>query len=104
MATTRTIELKTDIPGPRSAEILARKLAPPGGVVPSKGLLPDDDPDHFAVEAGVLEEPVLVVTHMPFVARLTARLLGSRAGTGVQPYDTAEMRVLERHDGRWEAV
>ena len=25
MATTRTIELKTDIPGPRSAEILARK-------------------------------------------------------------------------------
>ena len=25
MATTRTIEIKTDIPGPRSAEILARK-------------------------------------------------------------------------------
>lgn len=87
-----------------TAEILARTLAPPGGVVPSKGLLPDDDPEHFAAEADVLEEPVLVVTHMPFVARLTARLLGSRAGSGVQPYDTAEMRILDRHDGRWEPV
>lgn len=41
----------------KTAEILARTLAPRGGVAPSKGLRPDDDPEGFAIEAGVLAVP-----------------------------------------------
>lgn len=41
---------------------------------------------------------------MPFVARLTARLLGARGAGLVEPYDTAELRTLARDDGLWELV
>lgn len=87
-----------------TAEILARRLAPRRGLVVTRGLTPDDDPADVAIEAGVLTEPLLVVTHMPFVARLTGLLTGSRSGALVEPYATAELRTLDRDGAVWHVT
>jgi phosphohistidine phosphatase len=59
-----------------TAEILARLLAPPRGVHPAADLAPGDDPDIAAAELELAAEPLLLVGHLPHLARLAATLVG----------------------------
>ena len=59
-----------------TAEILAGVLAPPRGVNPATGLLPEDDPAVAAAELALAAEPLMLVGHLPHLARLTATLVG----------------------------
>jgi phosphohistidine phosphatase SixA len=84
-----------------TAEILAARLVPTLGVRETTGVAPDDDDEAAAIELSVLDAPVLIVTHMPFVARLTGRLVAGRRSAVAVPYATAELRGFERDDGTW---
>ena len=59
-----------------TAEILGGSLAPPHGVHATPGLAPEDDPDVAAAELELAAEPLMLVGHLPHLARLAAALVG----------------------------
>jgi phosphohistidine phosphatase len=63
----------------QTADILGASLAPPRGVHAATGLLPEDDPAVAAAELEVAIEPLLLVGHLPHLARLGAALAGAAA-------------------------
>jgi phosphohistidine phosphatase SixA len=78
----------------QTAEILAARLQPLHGLREVSGIGPSGDAELAAIELGLLDADVMVVTHMPFVAELEGRLLTGRRGAVASPYRTAEMRAL----------
>ena len=58
-----------------SAEILAARLAPPRGVREVGGLRPNDDPRPVRTELAAARDPVMLVGHLPQLARLASLLL-----------------------------
>ena len=60
-----------------TAEILGEALAPPRGVSATTALAPEDDPDVAAAELDLAATPLMLVGHLPHLARLAARLLGA---------------------------
>ncbi|MEZ5542701.1 MAG: phosphohistidine phosphatase SixA [Pseudomonadota bacterium] len=59
----------------QTAEILARRVMPRGRVEAVTGLGPNAAVGEFIADADVWQEDVLVVGHLPFMARLVALLL-----------------------------
>jgi phosphohistidine phosphatase len=59
------------------ARLLGRVLAPPRGVHAATGLAPEDDPDVARAELELAAEPLMVVGHLPHLARLAAALVGA---------------------------
>ena len=57
-----------------TAEILAHYLAPPCGVRPTTGLLPEDEPDTAKAEIEAAAQPIMLVGHLPHLGRLSALL------------------------------
>jgi phosphohistidine phosphatase len=60
-----------------SAEVLGRLLAPARGIHATTGLGPEDDPDIAAAELALTAEALLLVGHLPHLARLAATLVGA---------------------------
>ena len=88
-----------------TAEILAARLRPVHGVHEMAGLTPDADEVPVAIEFSVADAPVLVVSHMPFVACLAGRLVSGSRSAVAAAFSTAELRGFERgDDGRWKPV
>jgi len=85
----------------QTAEILAAWLSPPAGVRAVRGLAPDDDPSHWAEELRHEPEPVMLVSHMPFLGELAALLVGSRAATS---FATASIACFDREDGKFRSA
>jgi phosphohistidine phosphatase len=83
-----------------TAEILGASLAPSRGVHATTGLLPEDDPAIAAAELELAAEPLVVVGHLPHLARLTAALLGA-AFTGPTQFSPAAAVALHRGPGGW---
>lgn len=59
----------------QTAEILAARLAPEGGVRAVRGLAPDDDPVPVAEDLTHETRVLMLVTHLPFVGELASLLL-----------------------------
>lgn len=57
----------------QTAAIFAAHLRPPAGVSPMSGLHPNDDPAALVVP----DLPAMIVSHLPFLAHLTAALTGT---------------------------
>jgi phosphohistidine phosphatase len=83
-----------------TAKILGARLAPPRGVHATTGLLPEDDPAIAAAELELAEEPLMVVGHLPHLARLTAALLGAELAGPIQ-FNPATAVALHRGAGGW---
>ena len=62
-----------------TAEILNGTLVSARGVHAVTGLAPEDDPDVAAAELGLTTVPLMLVGHLPHLARLAAALVGSSA-------------------------
>jgi phosphohistidine phosphatase len=77
----------------QTAEILAARLDPPGGVRAVRGLAPDDDPRDWRDDLRHEEAPLMLVGHMPFVGVLAALLDGRPESIG---FATAEVAVFDR--------
>ena len=83
----------------QTAEILAAHLRPRGGVRATTGLGPDDDPDIARAECQEAGEPLVLVGHLPHLARLESGLTGRQTELSLQP---GTMLALARTAGGWE--
>jgi phosphohistidine phosphatase len=83
----------------QTAELLAARLAPPGGARPMRGLAPGDDPSGVAAECEVRREDLMLVGHLPHLGRLAALLLIGSAGRELIHFGNGTMAALSRGDG-----
>jgi phosphohistidine phosphatase len=85
-----------------TAEILAASLKPPHGLLATDGLAPLDDPGIWADRLANLEEDVVLVGHLPHLARLAARLTCADPETSPINFHMGGMVCLRRLEpGHW---
>jgi phosphohistidine phosphatase len=87
-----------------TAEIIARSLEPPAGVVATSGIHPDDPVEPIALSLFGERESLMLVGHLPFVARLVSRLTAGSAERGPMHFPTATVACLRGEDDRWEVI
>jgi phosphohistidine phosphatase len=88
----------------QTAVLLAEALSPPAGLVTVSGLGPSDDVRPVAAALAAESQPVMLVGHLPFLARLTGFLLAGDAEKEVVRFHTAGMVCLVHEDGRWQVA
>lgn len=89
----------------QTAARLAAILAP--GVAPEvSGLIdPNDNPAAFGRQSGSWDSDVVVVGHLPFMARLVAHLVAGDQDLPVTAYRPGSVVCLQQDDeGRWSIV
>jgi phosphohistidine phosphatase len=82
-----------------TAEILAASLAPRGGVHAATGLAPEDDPAIVAAELELTDAPIMLVGHLPHLARLTAALVGDAVTERISFAPATAVALLRHADG-----
>ena len=86
----------------QTAAILAAALAPTVTPEARPGLNPNDPTDAVAREAAAWDRDVMLVGHLPFMARLASRLVAGREDAGVVAFAPGSVLCLERSDPqRW---
>lgn len=85
-----------------TAEILAGYLKPSGGVQPFAGLMPEDDPETAKAELESVEQPILLVGHLPFMSRLAALLVKGDAARSVAEFGPASMLCCVKVGAGWQ--
>ena len=85
----------------QTAAMLAGYLQPTGGVRPSDGLLPEDDPEFVRMELEAALQPILLVGHMPFLGRLTSLLMSGDAERLPAGFSPATMVYCAKVGANW---
>ncbi len=85
----------------QTAQIFARHLLPPEGVVAVEGLLWDDPVETWAVRLAGETSPVMLVGHNPFMEALVALLLGVEPSHAPIRFATSSVACLENAEGAW---
>ncbi len=86
----------------QTADALARAMTPGAASEARTGLDPNDPTDAIAAEAAGWTGDVVLVGHLPFMARLASRLVTGRDDSGVVAFRPGAMLCLERgDDGAW---
>jgi len=99
------IEHSTKLRARQTAEILATRLAPPGGTLERTGLAPNDDVEPVRERLEQETADLIIAGHLPFLSRLVSRLLGLPADQPVVRFQMGGIVCLERSpEGRWEIV
>jgi phosphohistidine phosphatase len=88
----------------QTASVLDEALSPSGGVVAAPGLAPKDDVEPVAVALAREPEPVMIVGHLPFLARLAGLLLAGDPNQPVVRFRNAAIVCLTREDDRWHVA
>ncbi|HEX9796951.1 MAG TPA: phosphohistidine phosphatase SixA [Anaerolineales bacterium] len=84
-----------------TAELLAGRLHPPLGVRNADGLAPNDDPKVWRDQLEAMTHDVMLVGHLPHLARLVGLLLtGDETSQPVQ-FHNAGVVCLSQQDGGW---
>jgi len=87
----------------QTAEILAGKLAPDSVPEESDFINPNDDPAVFDWQSDGVNGDVLVVGHLPFMAKLVSHLLIDDAEQGIVAYQPGSIVCLEYVEStRWQ--
>lgn len=85
-----------------TARVLARHLQPPAGVSETSGLAPLDDPEIWASRISQLNENVLLVGHLPHLARLAALLLsGDKERSIINFQMGGAVRLRRTEEDQW---
>ncbi len=85
-----------------TARIFADQLKPVKGVYESGDLAPLDDPEIWAKRIAGMEEDIMLVGHLPFMARLAGLLLCSEKEKPLISFKMGGVVCLARsEDGRW---
>lgn len=94
--------------GKRRAEetalIFARHLAPLQGVAAADGLNPNDDVRPVAGDLERMQEPVMIVGHLPFLAKLTGLLLTGDQEKRPVDFTNSGVVCLEKEENGWSAT
>lgn len=83
----------------QTAEILAEHLQPAEGVIQVDGLAPNDDVRTMA--AALDADAVMLVGHLPFLARLAGLLVAGEPDTAVVRFRNAGIVCLRSQEDRW---
>ena len=85
-----------------TADVLARDLKPPAGVSQDSGLAPLDDPAIWAGRIAKMDEDILLVGHLPHLAKLAAILMTGDEEKSVINFQMGGVVCLERMEaGQW---
>ena len=85
-----------------TAEIFARLVAPANGFRQITGVAPEDDPEIARAELEAFAEPLMIVGHLPHLARLASLLLtGDRERPTIE-FSTATIACFSRNGGSWK--
>ena len=88
----------------QTAAMLGETLSPAGGVVAVPGLAPLDDVKPIADAIEGESQPLMLVGHLPFLARLTGLLLTGGADNQVVRFRMGGIVCLARDESRWEVA
>lgn len=84
-----------------TANVLSKTVWFGKAVIEMKGLGPDDSTDHLLHAAQTAGENLMVVGHMPYMARMAARCLtGDEGGIDIA-FEPGTVVCLERTEGGW---
>jgi phosphohistidine phosphatase len=85
-----------------TAEVLAWHLKPAAGVSEAPGLAPLDEPEIWAGRIAQMDEDVMLVGHLPHLARLAAILICGDKEKGVINFQMGGVVRLRRMEaGQW---
>jgi phosphohistidine phosphatase len=85
----------------QTAGILGEALSPAGGVVTISGLAPNDDVRPVAEALARESQPVMLVGHLPFLARLAGLLVTGNPDRSVVRFRNAGIVCLAREEDHW---
>ena len=85
----------------QTAEILAAAMEPAGGAVAVSGLAPRDDVRPVAESLAEETKSVMLVGHLPFLARLAGLLLAGDPDRPVVHFRNSAIVALARGDAGW---
>lgn len=86
----------------QTADVLSDRLQPVAGVSAVEGLKPLDDPMPWAERLKGEQDNLMLVGHLPFVARLAALLVAGDPNVEVVRFQPGGVLCLERDDaGAW---
>jgi len=88
----------------QTAAILGEALSPPGGVVAAPGLAPKDDVRPVAEALALEARAVMLVGHLPFMARLAGLLLTGDPERAVIKFRKSGILCLAREDDGWQVA
>ncbi len=84
-----------------TASVLAAHLKPEGGVAGSDGLSPGDDPAIWARRVAGCDEDMMLVGHLPHLARLASLILSVDSGKDIISFENAAVVCLQREITKW---
>jgi phosphohistidine phosphatase len=84
-----------------TALILADHLSPPSGVKIVQGLAPNDDATPVAETLHLETEPVMIVSHLPFLSRLASLLVTGDEEQTVVHFTMGGCARLVTENGNW---
>jgi phosphohistidine phosphatase len=85
-----------------TAEIFARLIAPANGVRQITGVAPEDDPEIAKAELEAAASPVMIVGHLPHLARLASLLLTGDSERPMVEFSTATIACLSWNGESWK--
>jgi phosphohistidine phosphatase len=88
----------------QTARVLGAFLSPPAGVVAAFGLAPKDEVEPVAEALESESQSLMLVGHLPFLARLAGLLLTGDADRSIIQFRNAGIVCLTREEGRWSAA
>ncbi len=88
----------------QTAQILGKALSPPDGVVATSGLAPKADVQPVAEALGAEADPMMLVGHLPFLARLAGLLMTGDVNRPVVGFQMGAIVCLVREDGLWQVA
>ena len=86
----------------QTAELVAEVLTPAEGVRELAGLCPDDDPFIVQAELAAASQPIMLVSHLPYVGRLASLLISGDSDGSVIEFAPATLACMTRDTGRWK--
>ena len=89
----------------QTAELLGSVLEAGGEIRPAEGLGPNDLPEVFLKGLQNVDEDTLVVSHLPFVARVLAQAVTGSSDQKLAEFRPGSIAVAERDDsGAWHLI
>lgn len=88
----------------QTADIFANRLAPAKGVMAISGMNPNDDVQAFADQLAGQDGVLMVVGHLPFLARLAGFLVAGEKNQSVVSFVNSGVVCLAEGKGSWSVA
>jgi phosphohistidine phosphatase len=88
----------------QTAEIFGESLRPPDGTISADGLGPNDDVEAMAESLLSEDRTIMLVGHLPFLARLASQLIVGKPDRTVVQFDAAALVTIGQRKEQWSVI